>query len=513
VTPDSESVPEFVAGIVDTPIERAATMALSGNTEVPAVQDGQLRAPRRWERLLVEAAVIGGRDRWRRRIDGLTNELRLQLAESEDTNGALERTIEDLSAFADYALSLIDELDRLPESCDWGEWLDRFGALATRALRQPDRVLSMLAELSPMGPVGPISLTEVLFVLEGTLLQAAVPPSPQRYGKVFIAPIEAVRGLSFDVVFVPGLAEKMFPRKIVEEPILLDAKRLRLGGNLATNSSRLEKERLALALAAGAAEYRIYLSYPRLDLEQARPRVPSFYALEVVRAAEGRLPDFAELARRAETKTTATLGWPAPHDPTEAIDNAEHDLAILQGLTDRPEAKAGTARYLLTANPWLARPLRARYQRWRRSWSVVDGMISDSDAVRAIMTHHLLNARSYSATALQSYARCPYQFFLHAVQGLIPREVSEAVDELDPLQRGSLIHEVQFKLLASLRDQHLLPVRPSNLEQAWSKLDRFISEVATRYEDDLAPAIDEDHDHRLRRSPRRPRRYIRPRAR
>ena len=31
---------------------------------------GQLRAPRRWERLLVDAAVIGGRDRWRRRIRG-----------------------------------------------------------------------------------------------------------------------------------------------------------------------------------------------------------------------------------------------------------------------------------------------------------------------------------------------------------------------------------------------------------------------------------------------------------
>jgi ATP-dependent helicase/DNAse subunit B len=106
------------------------------------------------------------------------------------------------------------------------------------------------------------------------------------------------------------------------------------------------------------------------------------------------------------------------------------------------------------------------------------------------MTHHLLNARSYSATALQSYTRCPYQFFLYAIHGLAPREVSEAIDELDPLQRGSLIHEVQFKLLASLRDEHLLPVRPNNLGRAWNKLDRVISEVAARYEEDLAPAID-----------------------
>ena len=86
-------------------------------------------------------------------------------------------------------------------------------------------------------------------------------------------------------------------------------------GDLATNQTRLERERLALALAAGAAERRIFFSYPRIDLDQARPRVPSFYALEAVRSAEGRLPDFAELARRAETAATTRLGWPAPPDP------------------------------------------------------------------------------------------------------------------------------------------------------------------------------------------------------
>ena len=77
----------------------------------------------------------------------------------------------------------------------------------------------------------------------------------ERHGKVFVAPVDATRGMSFDAVFVPGLAEKMFPRKIVEEPILLDSVRERIG-DLATNPARLEEERLALALVAGAAEQR-----------------------------------------------------------------------------------------------------------------------------------------------------------------------------------------------------------------------------------------------------------------
>jgi ATP-dependent helicase/nuclease subunit B len=48
------------------------------------VREGQLRAPWRWEQLLVDSAVIGSRDRWRRRLDGLANELRAKLAELSD---------------------------------------------------------------------------------------------------------------------------------------------------------------------------------------------------------------------------------------------------------------------------------------------------------------------------------------------------------------------------------------------------------------------------------------------
>jgi RecB family exonuclease len=476
------------------PASSVETDAAAASVDEAPVRDGQLRAPRRWERLLVEAAVIGGRDRWRRRIDGLANEIRLrfsELDEEDETQAAtLVRTLDDLTAFSGYAMPLIDLLDNLPSAADWGEWFDQLSALATRALKRPDRVLAALAELTPMGPVGPVMLNEVLIVLERLLLEVAVPPPSQRYGKVFVGPIEAVRGLSFDAVFVPGLAERMFPRKIVEEPILLDALRIQIGGGLTTNPSRLENERLALALAAGAAECRICFSYPRLDLDAGRPRVPSFYALEAVQATEGRLPDFAELARRAETATTARLGWPAPPDSVDAIDNAEHDLAILNRLVAIPEESAGAARYLVTVNPYLARALRARYQRWSRSWTSADGLVGRSETARAIMAKHTLGFRSYSPTALQNYARCPYRFFLQAVHRLAPREVPEAIDELDPLQRGSLIHDVQFELFARLRQEGLLPVRPGNLDGARQRLDAIIAEVAGHYRDDLAPAID-----------------------
>ena len=157
--------------------------AAFGDPDKHSVVAGQLRAPHCWERLLVEAAVIGGRERWQRRIAGLTQELRKRLAEIEDENEALaaivRRNLEDMEVFADYALPLVDSLDALPKFASWGGWLDHLGALATRALRQPQRVLSVLSELSPMAAVGPVALSDVLHVISDLLLKSVLrrPPS------------------------------------------------------------------------------------------------------------------------------------------------------------------------------------------------------------------------------------------------------------------------------------------------------------------------------------------------
>ena len=78
------------------------------------------------------------------------------------------------------------------------------------------------------------------------------------------------------------------------------------------------------------------------------------------------------------------------------------------------------------------------------------------------LARHQFAARSYSATALQNYAACPYRFFLQAIHRLEPREEPEAIELIDPLTRGALFHEVQFDLLSALRERHMLPVTRDN---------------------------------------------------
>lgn len=483
VPPDAE----MIARVPDeAPAE--PELAPSADPDAPVV-DGSLRAPWRWEKLLADAAVISGRERWERRLAWLRARLladRSSLAEEEAKVQRLDRELADLDALREFALPLLDALAALPAAATWGDWIDPLSALATRALRSPARVLSLLAELAPMAPVGPVSLDEVRLVLQRRLTELPVPPSGKRHGKVYVAPVGSARGLSFDVVFVPALAEKLFPQKVVEDPLLLD----RLRGDfpeLETSEDRIAAERLALRLSVGAARRKLVLSWPRIDLSQGRARVPSFYGLEVVRAGEGALPAFADLARRAEHAAGARAGWPSPQSPSSAIDDAEYDLALLERALQRPDESRGTAAYLLHANPHLRRALRARARRWLKRWTPADGLVQPTPEALQALQKHQLEARAYSPTALQNYSACPYKFVLQAIHRLSPRESPEAIDEIDPLSRGSLIHEVQFRFLRTLDASGGLPIRDPDAAQR--ALEQVVEEVARKWEDDLAPAI------------------------
>ena len=70
---------------------------------------------------------------------------------------------------------------------------------------------------------------------------------------------------------------------------------MRSSSELTLQEDRAELERLLLRFAVGAATERLYVSFPRIETAEARARVPSFYALEIMRAVTGRVPDHQTL--------------------------------------------------------------------------------------------------------------------------------------------------------------------------------------------------------------------------
>ncbi len=490
--PDDETLGPAADAISPAPME-AATVPEPDADDRPVV-DGTLRAPWKWEQLLVESAVIGGEDRWTRRLAGLEAEYRARLArfreEEPDSPRVLgiERDLRNLEHLRRFAMPVIQRLAALPANGTWGEWIAALETLAPTVLRRPERVLTVLAALRPLEVIGPVALGEVRDVLAAELTMLAERPPADRYGRVFVGTIEQARGRSFEVVFLPGLAERVFPQKPREDPILLDTFRRELGVALPTQDDRGRRERLVLRIGVGAARRVLHLSYSRIEQTEARPRVPSFYALEVARALTGEVPEPQRMERDAAEAAGARLAWPAPDDPSHAIDEVEHDLATLRGLLASGEAH-GRARYLLELNDSLARSLRTRWTRWHRPFRPADGVVGVTGGTRATLAAARLEARAYSASALQKFAACPYQFFLSAICRIEPRPDVAPIVELDPATRGHLFHRVQADVMRTLAGAGRLPLGADGLEAARATLDQTLDRVAERYREELAPAI------------------------
>jgi hypothetical protein len=478
-------------------VRASATTGPSSVSDAEA-SDG-VPAPRKWEQMLVEAAVRrGAPERWRRRLAGLDAELRAREAEAarDDPDApraeAIRRDRQRLQALADFALPLLDELAAWPRQATWGDWIDLLEHVVPRVVMATAPVLGVLSDLRPMARVGPVTLREVRQVLTDRLRTVEAESPARRYGRVFVGAPEHARGRVFRVGFVPGLAERVFPEKLRQDPLLLDEARQTLGRGLDTMAARGARERLLLHLVVGACRERVHVSYPRLDVAESRARVPSFYSLDVARGVTGTIPDHRTFADSAARAGQSSLAWPAPPEPAQAIDQQEHDLAVVRRLLD---ASAGTpvrgrAQYLLRLNPALRRSVVERWARGEAAWSQYDGLMRVTAATSTALAANRLTARPYSASALQRYAACPYQFLLGAIHRLHLADSLDAPQRMDPLTRGSLVHRVQAVTLRALQAAGLTPLTPAHLDEAQRILADAVERVAAEFHDRLAPPIE-----------------------
>src|SRR5258708_34216282 len=90
---------------------------------------------------------------------------------------------------------------------------------------------------------------------------------------------------------------------------------------------------------------------------------------------------------------------------------------------------------------------------------------------------------------MEQFASCPNKFALNGVLGLKPREEAVPLEQLDPLTRGALFHEVQVSVLGELKHRKLLPLNKTRVAAAIAVSDQVLNQIAAEYKEKLAPAI------------------------
>lgn len=104
---------------------------------------------------------------------------------------------------------------------------------------------------------------------------------------------------------------------------------------------------------------------------------------------------------------------------------------------------------------------------------VLGGQIDDESAAAL----QRLKEHTYSVTQLESYGVCPFQYFANRVLRL--NVIKEVEEELTPLERGGVLHEILFEFYLSRRERKL-PVLQRLGEREYAEAVRELLEIANR---------------------------------
>ena len=344
------------------------------------------------------------------------------------------------------AATLFTKLARWLISRD--EWLDA-------ALASLDRLRLLDDAGLPFSPL-------VFQTRAGEFIRAVRDEAEDAQGLAVLDFVDA-RGLRFDVVFIPGCVESMIPSPVRQDPFLLDDERaafnaaLGRAAALPVRADRAREELRLFDLAGRAATRALYLTYPRLDAQEGRARLPSHLLLALAERVTGRALTFDDLPRQAPLVRVFPAGRFAPDEPELALDEDELDLALMERLASSEET--GPVRYLQHARPTTFPRVWAKWvHRWARDELGEHDGLCDSDPARAALRAFLAGDKAWAVSDIEDYLLCPRRYLLGKLLNLSSPDDPEQIVSLPSDKRGSLLH----KALAA----HLDPRRRSEIEAA-----------------------------------------------
>jgi len=504
--------------------------------------------PPRWDAISRDAGIVSGLDRW---IIGLRayGEAEREAANREGgtRRAARERHVRDAEALLRIVELLSATLDALSGSEPWAVWSERLQTVCAQWIgpgRDRESLLEVLADLGGLDTVASRApWEEVEQVLEARLEWERLPLDPVEGGAVHVGALDAMAGLPFRIVAIPGLVEGGYPGVLRPDPFLLDSERETLAAMVreppretSPPSSRPAKDTIAMAesrpwprdpaagrvgppegsvqlslfddvaeatpeprtrtgapralpttqdrllearrlfhRAVSQATERMVLSYPRADARTGRERLPSLFFAAAASTLAGRPLAAVDLGRLV-----------VEDDPFELPLDASLDA----GERDRTRVRAGgrvAAEAIAAGSPFFKQSRLAAQARWSGRLTRYDGYLSDLPDDVAARIDPVRRERAMSASRLAVYSRCGFQYLLEHVLHLEAALEPEERRRIDPLERGTLFHDVAERFLRERRDRGELPVDnlpPSQarlLEMAEEGLEKIVAGSPPRF--------------------------------
>jgi hypothetical protein len=265
----------------------------------------------------------------------------------------------------------------------------------------------------------PLEAGEIIAVIAEMLATHKVEASSARPGAIHVTTVERAGFAGRSQLYVLGMEESNFPGTILEDPLLLDEERSRLGASLQSDRPAETTWSLERAMRAGATD--VLLIAVTRSTSDGRELYPSPF-FEQVRAnlslAEHEVPFWSIVPRFG------------------AVNGTERQL-MLRESAEGPSA-------IRRQYPALEFGRRAAERRLELDLSIYDGLILDTEPP---LPRWALG--STSASMFERLAACPYKHFLSDVLGLRRPDEFELQPSmwLDARAFGSLLHGVLYEFM------------------------------------------------------------------
>ena len=438
-------------------------------------------SPSQWDVVTKKAGIVGGLPQWRDRLDAharrLTGDADRREADGE-ISASRARGMRYEAGIAQTIRVFIDKLanDLEPPSDgsawrDFAEWakgllniyLSRnINEADVNALDRIERLLDEFAAADRMR--NGTSLGEFR-QLVGELMQTPFGHLGPTGQGVFVSSFAGAAGMSFDAVWLVGMIEGAVPPAPRRDPLLTEQDWSAAGGRDRIRT-RMAEERYEYLSAVLSAPRRTF-TYPVADAASQRHAYPSRWFLEQASELAGvpvRSGDLAGLRGHDWLTVDAS--------PLQAIANAGEN-ALADGADFRRKRLLEWRRdgRALPDHPYVRRDPMARAYRMARRRSLrqlteYDGNLSGIKEIDRFSIGP--GGAPISPTALETWAACPYRYFLGYVLRLGALDTPEEIFSISALDRGTLGHEILERFISESLQSGNFPTP----EQPWSSNDR-----------------------------------------
>ena len=341
--------------------------------------------------------------------------------------------------FADQAMEFMNCV-LLSPATDRDAHVPQADSDAERTAEVYQAVRECVEEIRALADIGgPVRYVEFHSTLTRFMEERLVRNPSQAGSGVRVVDAMAARGLSFRYLFVIGLTDHVFPRHIREDGFFRDSARRfleeHLGFKIQEKTRGYDEEKLLFYLLIHAAQEGVTLVAQRSD-EEGRTTIPSWYVQEVGRCVPG----------------------------LAAVDVPRSSLHKPQAISYADEARWTPRERLVRHLLQRHEPVRAAAEEpawWRmleNGLAALRDQESDRPHLNAFdgLTGPLpeyWKGLALSATSLQRYATCPFQYFVRNVLGLHVSRPSPRSQGPGALEVGTLLHEILGKWYGHLAQQ------------------------------------------------------------